>query len=118
MSDALTLDEIEQLLGEVKTRGEYKPFLSRFFESGDVSVNISENFPGKVAASLKGAVYTRLKQDFQSHNYKLMVVNVRDEDGEIAKDDEGNPLEQVLLVNMDAYLAARAGEQQVTSVED
>jgi len=105
---ALTLDEIEVLLGEAKTRGEYKPVLGTFFESGDVYLNLSERFPGKVAASLRNAVNIRLKQDFQTHNYKLMIVNEKDEDGNEVENGE----QAVLLVNMDAYLKARSEMSQ------
>jgi len=98
---ALTLDEIEVLLGEAKTRGEYKPVLGTFFESGDVYLNLSERFPGKVAASLRNAVNIRLKQDFQDRDCKLLIVGEADENG------NG---QTVLLVNMTAYAAARAAE--------
>jgi len=101
---ALSLDEIEVLLGEAKTRGEYKPVLGTFFDSGDVYLNLSERFPGKVAQSLRNAVNIRLKQDFQDRNFKLMIVNEKDDEGNEVEDGE----QSVLLVNMDAYLAARA----------
>lgn len=94
-TSTLSLDEIDTLLSEAKTRGEYKPVIQNFLEGGDLYLNLSERFPGKVAASLRNAVNIRLKQDFATSNYKLMVV------GEPI--DKGGNGQAVMLVNMDVH---------------
>lgn len=109
---ALTLDEIDVLLSETRTRGEIKPILSKFFASGELALNLSETIPGKKAASLRNSVTVNLKTNFQGPNspaWKIMLVGKSVEDG-----GEG---QAVVLVNMDVYNAQKAAEVSDPSVE-
>jgi hypothetical protein len=102
---ALTLDEIDVLLSETRSRGEIKPVLSRFFSSGDLAINLSETFPGKKAASLRNSVTVNLKTNFQGENspaWKIMLVGKSVEDG-----GDG---QAVVLVNMDVYNAQKSAD--------
>lgn len=109
-NETLSLDQIDNLLATVKTRGEYKPVLASFFASGDLAINLSERFPGKEAQSLRNSVKINLTTNFQNEDYKLMVV------GEAPSDPEVENTQQVILVNMKVYKAQKAA--QTDSTED
>lgn len=112
MTDVLSLDQIDELLSTTRSRGDTKPVLARFFDSGELALNVSEAFPAKKnAVSLRGTVAQNLKTNFGpstgAPNYKLMLVGKTVEDG-----GEG---QSVVLVNMDVYAAQKASAAETPS---
>lgn len=54
--EAITLSEIDELMADRRTRGEYKPALLKFASSKTLAQDFSQLFPGKVAASLRNSL--------------------------------------------------------------
>lgn len=93
----LTLDQIEEAIGSSRTRGEYKPVISTFFASGDLAIDLTEKFPGKVAQSLRNSVELNVKKLENHPQYRTVLVG-----------EKGS--EHVVLINMDTYAAQREAE--------
>jgi len=96
-AESLSLDMIESLLSESRTRGAYLPVIEKFFESGSLALDMSAEFPGKTAANLRN-VTTQNADKVKNHpQYKVVVKGKKDD-------------AHVILINLDTL--ARMKQEQ------
>ncbi len=103
MNTVLTLDEINDALANTRTRGEYKPVIAKWLESAELALDLTDVWPTKKAASLKGAIKLNLDKNFAQNDVRVLLVG-----------PEGT--QHVVLVNMQVY-AAQAAEAAESTTE-
>lgn len=97
MADALSLDAINELLSEARTRGAYEKDVRTFFESGDLAFDFTDKYPTKESGSLRNSVTQNVKKLIADKSFEVPSYQVV-----MAKNgDENKP--HVILINMDAY---------------
>lgn len=92
----LTLADIDSLMADRRTRGEYKPALLKFASSGELAADFSKLFPGKVAASLRNSLNQNIAKLPEGTD---ALVTVLAGEGDAAK---------VLVINQVVYAAQQA----------
>ena len=99
-AENLSLDMIESLLSESRTRGAYLPVIEGFFNSGALALDMSAEFPGKTAANLRNVTTQnadKLVAKGQAPQYKVVVKGKKDD-------------AHVILINLDALATAKAAQ--------
>lgn len=98
MSDVLTLEQVNDLLNGQRTRGDYKPVIRTFAESGEVYINLSDKFPGKKPTAIMQSVKLNIDKLRITDNVELpeLVCTLSPDKA------------KVFLLNKSAYDAAKA----------
>jgi hypothetical protein len=107
----LTLAEVEAALEGSRTRGDYLPAIKNFFATRDLAIDMSEKFPGKVAASLRNSVQQncdKAVKDNTNGNAPAFKVVVK------GKGDDAH----VLIVNLDALAKLQAEATEPTDDDE
>ncbi|SRR6266496_6376536 len=87
---ALTLEQVNELLADTRTRGGYLADVKEFFASGALAMDFSEKYPNKESGSLRTSIDQNVKKIEEHPAYKLILVPNGDK-------------KRVLLLNMDVY---------------
>lgn len=103
--DAITLNQIDELMSERRTRGEYKPALLKFAATGDLAADFSKLFPATKAASLRNS----LKQNIDKLPEGTATLTT------LLAGTEPN--QHVLVVNSDVYAAQQAAANATDDTE-
>lgn len=97
----LTAEQIQALLGKTRQKGLYTQFLNEFIESGEMGVNVNEQW-----VELRDKKATTLKQGFEGAKDKKEAVEGADQIKVISNED------QVFLVNL-AVASEQLGAEAV-----
>lgn len=94
-TETLSLEAIQLLLSESRTRGGYLSDIRSFFDSGALAVDFTEKYPTKESGSLRNSVdqnVKKLKAEGNAPEYKVVLVPNGDGDKK-----------HVVLINMEQY---------------
>jgi hypothetical protein len=100
----LDREEVNEVVTESRTRGEYLRDVITFFQSGELAADFSEKYPKVDPASLRNSVDQNVKKVpvGERPEYKIVLHQNGAEDGSA---------KHVVLVNMDVYnLQAQTNE--------
>lgn len=98
-TDTLSLEMIQDLLADSRTRGGYLADVKEFFASGVLAVDFTEKYPKKEASSLRNSIKQNV--DKVEGHPKCQIV---------LAGEEGN--KHVILINMDVYALQSASQDE------
>lgn len=96
---ALSLEAIQELIADSRTRGGYLQDVKDFFASGELAIDFTAKYPKKEATSLRNSIKQNVDKVEGHPKFQIVVAG-----------EEGS--KRVVLVNMDVYAAQASAESQ------